>query len=75
MSVPGNGPPKQNPQVPPRNDGTGSAGRGATGGSSTLKTGGSATPKNTRRPPPADEGRGSASRSPHLLTMNGLERS
>ena len=52
MSVPGNGPPKQNPQAPPRNDG---AGRGATGGA--------ATPKNTRRPPPAEEGRGSASHS------------
>ena len=65
MSVPGNGPPKQNPQVPPRNDGTGSAGRGATGGSatSTPKMGGSATPKNPRRPPPADAD-GSASNTP-----------
>ena len=56
MSVPGKGPPKQNPQVPPRNDGSGSAGRGATGGAS--------TPKNPRRPPPADEGRGSESHTP-----------
>ena len=49
MSVPGKGPPKQNPQVPPCNDGSGSAGRGATGGAS--------TPQNPRRPPPAEEGR------------------
>ena len=63
MSVPGSGPPKQNPQVPPRNDGNpaGAAGRGATSGSATLKT---ATPKNAKRPPPADEqGRGSAGAS------------
>ena len=48
MSVPGNGPPKHNPTVPPRRDGSGSASGGATGGAS--------TPKNPRRPPPADGG-------------------
>ena len=48
MSVPGNGPPKHNPTVPPRQDGSGSASGGATGGTS--------TPKNPRRPPPADGG-------------------